>query len=112
MRRTAPLKPVAWEAPTSNGRRVRFTARVEPGLSFDACDALTGEALGQISVWNANPELADRPRMLERDDWNLESRVHVEIVALDKDGQFYRAVNGRVGALVDMFDALLAITEV
>ena len=111
MHRTEPYRPVAFEAPTSNGRRVRFAARVEPALRFDAFDAVTGHIIGRVLVWDADPELAQRPRMLESDHWTLESKVAVEIIALDQHGEFYRAVNGRVGPLADMFDALLSITE-
>ena len=114
MRRIEPYKPVAYEAPTSRGNRVRFVARVAPALVFDAMDPVTGQLVGRISVWDANPEFVAsmRPRMLESDNWTLDSIVQVEIVALDAAGEFYRAVNNRVGRLGDLFDALLAITEV
>ena len=91
---------------------MRFTARVEPALTFDACDPVVGEAFGRISVWNADPELAERPRMLESDEWSLESWVQVEIVALDSQGELYRAVTNRVGQPGDMFDSLLSITVI
>ena len=111
MHRTEPYKPVAFEAPTSNGRRVRFTAHVHPALSFDACDPVTGEALGRIHVWDANPELAKRPRMLDSHPWNLDSRVEVEIVAFDSEGEFQRAGNARVGMLAERFDFLIAVSH-
>ena len=114
MQRIEPYKCVAFEAPTSNGTRVRFVARVTPGLVFDAMNPVTGQLIGRISVWDANPEYVPsmRPRMLEFNDWTIDSQVQVEIVALDADGEFFRAVNNRVGRLGDMFDALLAITVV
>ena len=48
--------------------------------------------------------------MLQSEEWTLESLVQVDIDALDRDREVYRAVNRRVGKLGDMFDALLAIT--
>ena len=112
MRRIEPYKAVAFEAPTSKGTRVRFAARLEPGLIFDAFDPISGHMIGRISVWDANPEFVAslRPRMLESDEWTIDSLVQVEIVALDAKGEFYRAVNRRVGTLTEMFDVLLAIT--
>ena len=64
MYRISDFKPVAFEAPTSKGRCVRFTARVEPELAFDAYDAATGGALGEIYVWDAHPVRAERQRMM------------------------------------------------
>ena len=61
MYRISDFKPVAFEAPTSKGRCVRFTARVEPELAYDAA---TGGALGEIYVWDAHPVRAERQRMM------------------------------------------------
>ena len=43
---------------------MRFTARVEPELAFDAYDTATGGALGEIYVWDAHPVRAERQRMM------------------------------------------------
>ena len=61
MYRISDFKPVAFEAPTSKQRCVRFTARVEPELAFDAA---TGGALGETYVWDAHPVRAERQRMI------------------------------------------------
>ena len=57
-------------------------------------------------------EVGRRLRADERVHRRLESWVQVEIVALDSQGELYRAVTNRVGQLGDMFDSLLSITVI
>ena len=68
--------------------------------------------LGQIDVCVPDPNLAgkDRPRMLQSEEWTVHTLAQVDMDALDRDGELYRAVIRRVGTLGDLFDALLAIT--
>lgn len=82
MRRLADFRPIAFEAPTSQGTNIRFVARVHVYLTFDAIDAVTGELLGQLDVWDYSRSLGPTPRMLLSSDWTLESRVYVEMTVL------------------------------
>lgn len=86
----------------------------EPELAFDAMDPATGQLLGQIGVSDPDPNLPakDCRRMLESEQWTLDTLVQVDIDALNDEGDLYCAVKRRVGTLGDMFDALLAITVV
>lgn len=99
MQRTAPCKSVAFEAATSIGTRVRFTAREEDELMFDACDPATGELIGQIAVSDPHRATDARrsPRMLASEEWTLDSIVQVEVHALNAAGELYGAVTRRVG---------------
>ena len=108
----AAYKPVAYETLTNTGRRVRFHAHDEPELSIDAMDAATGEVLGEVRVWDGHPVHAECRRMLTADEWSLESPVAAEIIALNDAGEFYVAVNPRLGTLEDVFDCLLTVTVV
>ena len=112
MQRIAAYKPIAFETATSSGRRVRITARVEPELAFDAFDPMTGEALGEVRVWDGQAARAERRRLQAEDDWSLESWVAAEIIALNDAGDFYVALNPLVGSLIDVFDCLISSTVV
>ena len=79
---------------------------------MDAFDPATGHLVGQIRVWDPStePEVRESPRVIVSDDWTLNSVVQAEIHTLNGDGEFYCAVNRRVGRLGDLFYAILAIT--
>ena len=105
--RIAPWRVVALEAPTSKDRRIRIAARAEPTLTFDAFDPVTGEVLGRIAVWNADPALAMRPRLLESDDWALDSIVEAEIHTVDAKDRLIRVKTRQTGTLAEIFDRAL-----
>ena len=94
----------AYETRTS-GRTIHFVALPRPALTFAAVDADTGELLGRVSVWDANPELAGTRRMLDTDAWTLDSPIEAELGIYDQHGRFERGVNGITGTLAQAFDA-------
>ena len=86
----------------------RDTARAERALTFDAFDPVTGEVLGHITVWDADPALAERPRLLKNDDWSLDSIVEAEINTVDAKGRLPRARTRQEGTLAEIFDRALS----
>lgn len=103
------FKAVAFEADVGRGHRVRFIADSHPALLFHVVDSLSETPLARLAVWDANPEFVKLTRMLDTDDWSLDSEVEAEAVLLDEQGQFRRGVNSLKGTLKDVFETVLDV---